>query len=237
MSVWVCVPSARPVEHVRAWAAAWRERGYKLALWRDEPWATIPYPGYAVAVNRIISWLIAHVADAQWFVLGGDDVFPDAAHTAEEIAEECRFHFEDLHGGHARLETFGVMQPTGDRWGENALHMGKRGSAYIDRVCGSAWLGREFCRRVNQGKGPLWPEYTHMGVDEELQEVAIKYGVLWQRRDLIHLHQHWGRNQKARVEDMPEFLKKANSKPEWDRYKAIIEARRAAGFPGSELLA
>ena len=103
----------------------------------------------------------------------------------------------------------------------------------IDRICGSAWLGREWCLRINQGKGPLWPEYTHMFSDEELQNVAIKYGVFWQRPDLTHLHNHWGREPGGQA---PEFLKRANSSAEWDAYKKLFRERRAAGFPGSEPL-
>ena len=112
--------------------------------------------------------------------------------------------------------------------------------AYIDRVCGSPWMGREFCLRINQGRGPLWPEYFHMGEDEELQAVALKYGVLWQRPDLIHLHQHWGRALPGEVmaprTRMPKFLEKANSGAEWDKYKRLFAQRSAAGFPGSEPL-
>lgn len=160
--------------------------------------------------------------------------------------------------------TFGVMQPTGDRWGIDpnthafvsrtqgcnscACQVCGRGEiapvhltgAYIDRVAGSPWIGREFARRIYQGNGPYWPEYTHMGVDEELQAVAIKYGVFWQRPDLTHFHQHWGRPKPGEVigqaERMPEFLAKANSPGEWKRYKRIFADRQAAGFPGSEPL-
>lgn len=152
-------------------------------------------------------------------------------------------------------ETFGVMQPTGDRFDGGS----------IDRICGSAWLGREFCRRINQGQGPLWPEYKHMFVDQELQEVALKYGVLWQRRDLIHLHRHFARESDAldspavatRVnagefkfrdpnppnvlyggekKPRPAHLDQWNTKEHWNEMKAIFEKRKREGFPGSEPL-
>ncbi len=101
-------------------------------------------------------------------------------------------------------------------------------------------MGREFCLRVNQGNGPLWPEYFHMGCDEELQAVATKLGVFWQRPDLIHLHKHWGRAREgerlAPRERMPKFLEKANSAEEWNKYKKLFAERQAAGFPGSEPL-
>lgn len=241
MSVWLCIPSARSPEEANAVLKLWRERGYKIALWVDSVadgeakicghWINGKYFGYAQATNSLIETLISDdpINDspdpqAEWFVIGGDDVEPDLNHSAEEIARECREHFAG---------TFGAMQPTGDRWGENDRHLGKRGSAYIDRVCGSAWLGREFCRRVNRGNGPLWPEYFHMSVDEELQCVAQRLGVLWQRRDLVHLHRHWGRQPGATAQSMPAFLAEANRR--FPEARALFEKRKAAGFPGSEL--
>jgi hypothetical protein len=241
----------------------WRERGYKIALVVDSNRDVLArrdmadviigspdgYRGYARSVNALIEGIMTaklsvNGANAEWFIAAGDDVQPDLNHSAEEIAAQCANYFEGMywerahHVGtldaeqRAQVQTFGCMQPTGDRYGENEMHMGARGSAYVDRVCGSAWIGREFARRVNQGKGPLWPEYFHMGVDEELQAVATKLGVLWQRRDLIQYHQHWARKR----EKMPDFLKKANSGAEWDKYKKLFADRQKAGFPGSEVL-
>lgn len=294
MSVWLAIPSKRPVEQVAPVLQLWRDRGYKIALFRD--WADDPigvqagygekrvdapivelvdrkYPGYAVAVNLLIGHVLEVDPEAEWIVTGGDDIEPEPNKTAKEIEWECKGHFFKenvlseyrLGKWHGRdhgpvMETFGVMQPTGDRWGEHrgthkwepwpdhperCIRCGQgedspphAHGAYADRVCGSPWLGREFCARMYGGKGPYWPEYTHMGVDEELQAVALKLGVLWQRPDLTHYHRHWGRAQEghqyAEAGSMPEFLKAANSVAEWDRYKRIFNARRAAGFPGSE---
>jgi hypothetical protein len=222
-----------------------------------------PYPGYANAVNKLISTLLGTdpdlpklneedelkllcgTADAEWFIIGGDDVFPDPDHSAEEIAAQCRDYFSERNlptGDHGWEDsTYGVMQPTGDRWGEDPTNPNPRvRSAYIDRVCGSAWIGREFARRVNQGRGPLYPEYFHMYVDEELQAVATKLGVLWQRPDLTQIHQHWGRPKPGHAtghrKDMPAFLEKANDPKVWDEAKAIFEKRKREGFPGSEPL-
>ncbi len=213
------------------------------------------YPGYAVAVNELIAEAMTVDPSAEWFVAAGDDIEPDLNHSAEEIAGELASHFCMLHGGTVFLEnvgdgetlriagypaTFGVMQPTGDRWGDDAVSRARYGEdrgAYIDRVCGSAWIGREFAKRAYGGKGPLWPEYTHMYVDEELQEVSTKLGVLWQRRDLIQLHKHWGREADGKPGDlkkMPEFLRKANE--EMGKFKRVFEARKRAGFPGHEPL-
>ena len=180
------------------------------------------YPGYAEAVNRLISQVMALDPHAEWFVTGGDDVEPDLNHTADEIAGQLTAHFAG---------TFGVMQPTGDRFA----------SGSIDRIAGSPWIGREFARRMYGGNGPYWHEYTHMFVDEEIQCVAEKYGVFWQRRDLIHLHQHFMR-ENAHLEsmavkrDIPPHLMEANSPEHWKKYQAIFKARKAAGFPGSEPL-
>ena len=261
MSVWLTVPSARPVDQVEVWAQAWKERGYKIALWRDTgdgardicAWSGYliigEYQGYAKAVNELVRTIVDTDPEAEWFVIGGDDVFPDPTHTAEEIAYQCRNHFAQgsrladvgLGACDHPTATFGVMQPTGDRWGENPNHPNPAmRSAYIDRVCGSAWIGREFARRVNQGNGPLWPEYKHMFVDEELQHVAQKLGVLWQCRDLTQEHRHAGRVKNYTTDMIPEHLKKWTTGEEgrkhWQESEKLFKGRRDAGFPGSEPL-
>jgi hypothetical protein len=256
MSVWVVCPSARPVADVEKWATAWREHGYHVAIMRDSmdlPFGVVDYlrsepkyPGYAMAVNLLIADVIQTDDSAEWFIAAGDDVFPDPYNTAEDIAASCieefgcRFRIRRPDMPTRQACTYGVMQPTGDRWGEHPHHANpKMRSAYIDRVAGSAWIGREFAKRINQGRGPLWPEYTHQFVDQELQEVAIKLGVFWQRRDLIHEHRHWGRQpggKPGRASDMPDFLAKANTKEHWDTFKALFEKREREGFPGSEPL-
>jgi hypothetical protein len=249
-NVWLCIPSARPVAEVAARMAKWKERGYKIVLWRDRQDESPDladalyienYPGYAEAANILIGFAMAHDRSADWFVTGGDDVDPDPTKTADEIAEECTRYFLDLHEKHCAgctidanlVATFGVMQPTGDRWGD-------RQGAYIDRVAGSPWIGREFARRTYNGNGPYWPEYTHMGVDEELQAVATKIGVFWQRPDLTQMHWHWGRPRDGerigKQERMPDFLKVPNSQEHWNEYKRIFSERQQNGFPGHELL-
>lgn len=231
MSVWLTIPSARPPAEAEKCLALWRGQGYKIALWREgrESWPfpdfcyqVESYPGYAKAVNVLMSIVMLHDADAEWFVTGGDDVEPDLNHTADEIAPQLTAHFAG---------TFGVMQPTGDRFANGS----------IDRIAGSPWIGREFARRMYGGNGPYWHEYRHMFLDEELQCVAEKHGVFWQRRDLIHLHQHFMR-ENAHLEsmavkrDIPPHLNEANSPEHWKKYQAIFKARKAAGFPGSEPL-
>jgi len=246
MSVWMACPSKRPPAEAEPIFAKWRERGYKIALWRDGSDVSIlpadlstygsDYPGYAVAVNRLVSQILRY-PDAEWIVAAADDIEPDPNHTAQEIAEQCCNHFDDLvkvlTGTRSLFSTWGVMQPTGDRWGDAQ-------GPYIDRVAGSAWLGREFCKRINQGRGPIWPEYTHQFEDQELRAVAVKRGIYWERPDLIHFHRHWGRPREgermAPSDRMPEFLKEANSPEHWKKFKKLYYDREAAGFPGHEPL-
>jgi hypothetical protein len=227
-TTWFCIPSKRQRVEANAVLALWRARGYKIALWRDSVDTAPPicdllmtgtYPGYALAVNALIAEVLLRDAQCDFVVTGGDDTEPEVQISPAEIARQCRVHFGD--------STFGVMQPTGDRWG------GSSQGAYIDRVAGSPWLGREFCQRINGGQGPLWHEYFHMGVDEELQAVALRLGVYWPRPDLTHFHRHWARPRGHR-EDMPTFLQKANSPEEWERYRQLFKLRHQAGFPGHE---
>lgn len=229
MAVWLALPSKRSPEEAGPLLELWKRQGYKIALWRDSGDPEIRadlvitqqhYPGYAQAVNGLVWEVLRYDPSCDWVVTGGDDTEPDLAHTAEEIAAQCCEHFSG---------TFGIMQPTGDRYAGGC----------IDRIAGSPWIGREYCERVNGGRGPLWPEYAHMFVDEEAKWVAEKLGVYWQRPDLIHLHHHFMRasndlNSHAVQTQPPPHLVEANSAAHWEKYKAIFEARKAAGFPGHE---
>lgn len=251
MSVWLCIPSARPPAEVEPVLSRWKEMGYKIALYCDsvsdaiakqpDTWisaGTDGYPGYARAVNALVADVIWKDAKAEWFIAAADDTLPDPNKRADEIAKECAEHFlgkrvisPGMKEADLKSRTFGVMQPTADRFAGGS----------IDRIAGSAWLGREWCLSINQGKGPLWPEYTHMFVDEELQAVAQKYGVFWQRPDLVHLHRHFMResdalDSRAVQKPIPPHLVEANSIEHWNKYKRIFLDRKAAGFPGSEPL-
>ena len=235
----------------------WRERGYKIALWRDDQYApqneayaidchAIPtelccdimivspkYPGYAVAVNTLIAHVMEKDSEADFFVVGGDDTFPEPTKTAEQIAVE----FTTQSGG-----TFCVFQPTGDRWQDTPASramFGENRGALIDRVAGSAWIGREFAKRINGGKGPYHPGFTHMFSDEYLQCIAEKHGVFWQRRDLTHYHAHAQRTDGVEVgpsKPQPAHLEKWNTRQHWDESKALFESLKAHNFPGSEPL-
>lgn len=231
MSVWYCIPAKRGLE--TSTVPKWKAAGYKVALFGDtyaemEPFAPDflivgKYKGYARAVNELVRAVLDRDQACDWIVTGGDDVNPSEGDPSR-IAAECTAHF----GG-----TFGVMQPTGDRWGENDTIMKAMfpdRPAYIDRICGSPFIGRAFVDWAYGGKGPLWPEYYHMYVDEELYEVAKANGVLWQRKDLIHHHEHVMRNGEVTP---PPFLQKVYGQAHWGEAKAIFERRKAAGFPGA----
>lgn len=242
------LPSARPVAEVNARMDKWRAQGYKVALWRDaaKDWfgtnrtaywqdcdagferpiadTTIVsrwYPGYSEAVNYMADWILGTLdPHCDWIVATGDDTDPDPNHAADNIAFQCGEYF---------ISTFGVMQPTGDDWRDAQGRI-------IERIAGSPWLGREWCLRINGGRGPLWPEYTHCFADEELQHVATKLGVFWQRPDLTHYHDHWARP-RGNPADMPAFLSEATSPQHWQKYGQLFTERLAAGFPGHEPLA
>lgn len=223
MPVWLCLPSARPAAVVAEWLKRWKDRGYKVALWRDDG---VPiegcdltmggaYPGYSVACNLLIAPVLKMDPACDWVVCAGDDTWPDPNLGPEEIAAQLTAHF----GG-----TFGVCQPTGDVWAD---HMGR----IIERIAGSPWLGREWCLRINQGEGPWWSQYHHNWADQELQEVATRLGCFWQRRDLQHFHDHPLRYPGGK---WPDHLKDVSE--DYKRMKPVFETRKRMGFPGSDPL-
>lgn len=223
MTVWFTIPSARPAHEANQALSVWRERGYKVALWRDSDvnapqcdlLLTGRYPGYAHAVNALAKCVLAADVDCEWIVAGGDDTLPDPG-DPQSIAEECKERF----GG-----TFGVMQPTGDRWAGGS----------IDRIAGSPWMGREWCQRANGGQGPLWPEFAHMFVDQCLLETALRCGAYWPRRDLVHLHKHFLRANESlhagvRQAPIPPHLVPWNSPAHWMEAQAIFDRLRMQNF-------
>lgn len=287
MSVWFVIPSKRPEANLCA--VAWRDMGYHVAMLREPgdglnlSAATFTFPvatyiGWARSVNLLVGTITARVPEAEWFVTGGDDYWPDPHRRADDIAKECTHYFNERFARPSEAlgvtglpsawpDTFGVMQPTGDRWGEGRCTTcggfgrvpsfearticedcnGTGVSAVIDRICGSPWMGREFCRRMYQGSGPLYNGYYHNFADEELQKVARKLGVFWQRRDIVQEHRHWAQKQPKSethtglagdVRNMPGWAVKIND-PElsdWERSKALFAKRKASGFPGHEPL-
>lgn len=219
MSVWYICPSARPPEDADKCLAKWRDKGYKLAVFRDAGAQPViadlllhgQYLGYARAVNMLIARVMQADPDAAWMIAGNDDQYPDPQADPAVIAAECMAHF----GG-----TFGVMQPAGDKYG--AI---KSGSSIV-----SPWMGRDWCRRLNEGRGPLWEEYFHFFEDAEHKEVAVKLGRLLLREDLSHYHDHWERFGR----ELPPHLVKA--KAAWQNSRNIFRRRKSQGFPGSDPL-
>jgi hypothetical protein len=110
-------------------------QGYKIALWLDseaecKAWGdnyhdygegqrvdfmrhdrAQGYPGYSQAANNLIRMVAMHDKSADWFVCGGDDVFPDPNHTAAEIAAQCSEHFKDLAWPRVGVETQATRGP------------------------------------------------------------------------------------------------------------------------------
>ena len=128
---------------------------------------TREYAGWGQSVNGLAAHVFAHDPACDWIVGGGDDTEPDPTKLAEEIARECSLHFghdpDDAGDPEPVESTFGVMQATGDRWGADepwARAAFPDAPAYIDRICGSPWIGREFARRMNQGAGAVPPRLS-----------------------------------------------------------------------------
>ena len=237
MSVWFVVPSARADGDCRVHLGRWLSQGYKIALWRNGTnrhdtsasdythleLNTAGYYGWGPSVN-VLSRVVFEIDPAcNFIVTGGDDTDPDMNHSPEEIEADCLAHF----GG-----TFGVLQNTGDRWGADepwAKAMFPDAPAYIDRICGSPWIGRSFAERAHSGAGPFHPDFFHMFADESLLEYAKMLGVLWQRRDLIHFHDHPRRDGIPRTPDFAAATGIYGSE-EWERGKAILARLKAEKF-------
>lgn len=218
--VWVCLPSANP-EAARAATTRWHKMGYKVALLLNGcaagaevpdadflcSWST--YPGWGNAINYLAR--TARLADARVVVGAGDDMYPDPNIRAHAIATQFVERFPDL---------IGVMQPTGDRWGDSPT------GVISERICGSPWMGRNFIDLWNCGRGPFWSEYYHFYADEEMHDVTLAEGILWQRKDLTHHHEHWSRNGTPRPDYMaPVFAR-------YGKDKVVFDRRKASGFPG-----
>jgi hypothetical protein len=221
--VWYAIPTMRLPGQ---WSSLpkWQAAGYKIALFQDVGSAELPcdfaihgeYRGYPDAVNALCRYILVQYPETNIIITGGDDIDPDPAKHPWEIQEQFLTHFSG---------TFGVMQPTGDRWMVNP-----DGLCACERVLESPWMGREWVQRINGGQGPIWPEYFHFFEDEEHREVAMNLGKLWFRPDLTQYHHHWSREHRPR----PEYLKPARLN--WDAAKKLFDTRKNAGFPGHEPL-
>lgn len=228
MSVYAVAPSIRPGGGT---LPKWKDAGYKLAILRQgeavkcaDMQILVPkYRGWAASINYLCQWVMDADSNAEWFVVANDDTLPSERAVEEILCDLCD-HYSPWLPARISERTFGVMQPIGDifNWP----------SSRVDKFAGSPWLGREWCRRAYGGRGPLPDCYEHSWADEELQEVAIKHGVFWQRPDLTHAHLHWGRG----AEDKPEWWDRI-AHGSYQRDKPLFEARKRGGFAeGMQLL-
>jgi hypothetical protein len=216
MTVAYLCPSARPPAEADPVLSAWRAKGYRLSVFRDAGAAATvsdvllsgEYRGYAATLNLLAAEAMKDPG-CDWMIAGNDDLMPDATHTPEQIADECLSHFGN---------TFAVMQCTGDRYG----------AILTAQAITHPWMGREWVRRINGGRGPLWPGFYHFFEDACHRDVALKYGRLWERPDLCQYHDHWQRKNMER----PGHLTKAAAA--WQASHDLYESLRAAGYPGSE---
>lgn len=241
MSCWFTIPSCRPKHEAEDCFRRWKDLGYKIAILRQgEPIAShlvdlqIPtehYMGWPTSTNLLCKSVLAEDPMMRWSVAGGDDYWP-TDRPAPNIGFECFEYFDG---------TYGVMQPTGDRWGDNESSratFGQNRGAIIDRVAGSPWMGREWCERAYQGNGPMFDGYHHIYADEELQAVAEQQGVFWQRPDLTQYHDHPSRKEggPGYMAYLQGHLAPLYSPDAWHAARALFEDRKFKGFPGSEPL-
>lgn len=222
-TVFYAIPVAEDPEYANQRMALWRKMGFNIAVFRDIGAPPVEadilisgeYAGYPKAVNALCRRIFAET-DAVAVCTGGTDIDPDPTHSAQQIARDLYNRFPD---------GFGLIQATGDRWMIDA-----EGRAASERVCGSPFMGKAFCQRVESGRGPFCENYWHFYCDERLQNVAQLLGVLWQRPDLAHFHHHWSRERRPR----PPHLSEA--KLNWPAAKEMFERDREQGFPGHQPL-
>jgi len=212
MSIIVAWPSVDIVE-ANDTAGVWKAQGYATAVLvetKEEKQPNIDtiiyepeWAGFPTAANKLCQSLASNF---DIVVIGGNDLFPVTTKTAQELEKEFKEHFKG---------TLGLMHPTGDRYGS------------IDIVSVCPWIGAQYIKTMYGGYGPYYSGYYHYFCDAELQDVAVKNNLFWQRPDLSQFHDHWGRNGSSR----PEHLMAANTRHTAD--KATYEHRKQHNFPGS----
>ena len=214
MDVWFAIPTCN-ITRANECFEKWGRQGYKTAalvngmprdmasqVKAERIWYLEKYPGWPTSVNILCKQLAEH---ADIVVSGGDDMDPDPNRNAVSIAHDFMDHFKDA---------FGVMQPTGDEMEETP------------RICGSPWMGWKWIAEAYGGRGPMWGEYHHFYADEELKSVSEKLGVLWQRKDLAHRHNHWSRPGGPPKTDYQLVLDQA-----WSRDGMLNKMRKKNDYP------
>jgi hypothetical protein len=227
MAVCFAIPTAASFATAARCLNAWKARGYRTAfIYERSDLAALPadhrvqqvrHGGYAASVNRLIASVLKAMPDCSIVVTGGDDTFPVTGLTAPELETQFFARFPD---------SLGVMQPTGDPWCGSRGPDGRRSNEISAQ---SPWLGRAFCERAYQGHGPYWPQYFHYFADTELQAVAERLKVFWQRPEIADYHDNW----KRRGAPRPKYLYEARQRRTND--EDLFLARRAGGFPGHQL--
>ena len=212
--VWLVLPTANADNCART-LPAWRDMGYRIAVLQDtrrfdcEADAIVhapAYPGWPATVNHLFREVVPETTRV--IVAAGDDMFPDPTLRAGELAEQFLERFPD---------TFGVMQPHGDRFEET------------QQFCGSPWLGRAWMERMYAGRGGMCDAYTHHWADDELYWVSRCLGALWSRDDVSQYHDHFRRTGA----EMPEYWRQSVHAND-ARDTLTFIARAASGFPGCE---
>jgi hypothetical protein len=215
MKAWYAVPSARLVKEAQRCFDAWREMGFAVAATRKLPDLRLDmllclptYSGLWNHTNILAKQIIDDDPECQVIASGGDDCWPDPTKRADEIVDEFVEHF----GG-----TLGVMVTKGPTPGH-------------DRCAWAPFLGREWCERAFEGRGPTEPAFWHNFGDAYLYEVAERLGLLWERNDLEVAHHKW--NLQSPRQRPPHLLvPRAMWAADNARYQQLV----ADSYPGSEL--
>lgn len=220
MNVWAVYPSADPLKGEAA-SIRWRDRGFKTLVYQDAGAAKVDadcvlsgrFPGYYRLANYL-AFHAFHVLKADLVVFVADDLDPDPYMRVGDFAGA---YFEKFPDG------FGVLQGTGDTQGIDAS--GKPAAA---RICGSPAFGRAWAERAYGGRGPFWNGYHSYYGDEDLYNVSLRLGVLWQEPSITIYHRHWSWRHQPQAD-----YQRRNSENYWIQDKALFFSRQQAGFPES----
>lgn len=201
------------VERATVAAERWSAMGYDVFIYLECDMPAIPkafcYWGRYAGWYQACNMLCKLCYDYPAVICIGDDMDPDPHQSPLAIVEQCYMQYGDLW----------VMQPTGDK-------------LQGPDICGSPWLSQEWRARAYGGKFALPGWYYHQFGDNELLAVAKELGVLHKRHDLTQYHHHWMRKGSGieRKDYQAAFAK------HWGADEKIYHDRKAAGWPGKELL-
>jgi hypothetical protein len=218
MTIYVIFPSPN-TDATNETLARWHAQGYRSAVLIDNgqepPRADVvvqpdTYPGYVASVNQLAHMCIAEGADI--VIASGDDADPDPNHSAEEIGRRFVEAFPDY---------FGVMQPTGDKFGALA-------DDAVTRAAVTPWIGKAFAQRAYQGNGPYFSGYRHFYADAEIMEVAQLLGCWRECPEFMQFHRHHSRG----YDDALNKSQRATVQQAGLADRKVYLERKAAGFPG-----